>query len=93
MRIWHCGHCNRNGTKHNNGFSAGWCGHCGRNDKLTPVEPEPMMVNGNEHLANMEVLEYDGLKFVTETTSHGCVRLTIYRGEEKKPLSREAYGN
>ena len=54
---------------------------------------DPPVVNGNEHLANMEVLEYDGLKFVTETTSHGCVRLTIYRGEEKTPLSREAYGN
>lgn len=56
------------------------------------IDP-PYVVNGNQHLANMEVLEYDGLKFVTETTSHGCVRLTIYRGDDPKPVSREAYGN
>ena len=51
-----------------------------------------MKVNGNEHLANTEVHEYDGLKFVTESPQDGAVRLTIYRGEEVTPLSRETYG-
>ena len=50
-------------------------------------------VNGNEHLANMEVHEYDGLKFVTESPQPGAVRLTIYRGDEPTPMSTEVYGH
>jgi hypothetical protein len=93
VKIYKCGWCTNEGLKHNNGFSAGWCGFCGRNNKLTLVDPVPMTVNGNEHLANMEVLEYDGLKFVTESPRDGSVRLTIYRGEETTPLSTAVYGN
>lgn len=52
-----------------------------------------MKVNGNEHLANMEVTEYDGLKFVTESPQDGAVKLTIYRGDDPTPLSTETYGN
>ena len=66
------------------------------NNKLTPIEDTNKTrrtVNGNLHLANIEVLEYDGLKFVTESPRDGAIRLTIYRGEETKPLSTEVYGN
>jgi hypothetical protein len=54
---------------------------------------KPMIVNGNTHLANMEVHEYDGLKFVTESPQPGAIRLTIYRGDETTPMSKEVYGN
>lgn len=50
-------------------------------------------VNGNEHLANVEVIQYDALKFVIESPTEGAVRLTIYKGDEPKPLSRETYGS
>lgn len=50
-------------------------------------------INGNLHLANMEVHEYDGLKFVTESPQPGAIRMTIYRGEETTPMSTEVYGN
>lgn len=87
-----CGHCHHEGVRAGNGFST-WCAGCGCNNKLTIVEPDLPRVNGNEHLANMEVHEYDGLKFVTESPQDGAVRMTIYRGDDPTPLSKEVYGN
>lgn len=49
-------------------------------------------VNGIKHLANMEVIEYDGLKIVTESIP-GAVVITVYCGENPTPISQEAYGN
>jgi hypothetical protein len=90
---YHCGHCGYEGPCYTNGFSAPWCNRCQRNSKLVRLAPPPSLVNGNEHLANMEVHEYDGLKFVTESPQPGAIRLTIYRGEETTPMSTEVYGN
>lgn len=93
--IFKCGSCKHEGVRASNGLTC-WCAQCGRNNQLTLVEDTEIThhtVNGHLHLANMEVTEYDGLKFVTESPRDGAVRLTIYRGEEKKPLSTEVYGN
>jgi hypothetical protein len=95
MILYQCGHCGHIGVRAGNGY-AHWCGNCELNDKLTPVEDTEKTrctVNGNEHLANMEVHEYDGLKFVTESPQPGAIRMTVYRGEETTPLSTEVYGN
>ena len=48
-------------------------------------------VNGNLHLANMEVRAYNGLKVVTEF-EYDAVIITVYGGENPKPIAREAYG-
>lgn len=93
--IYRCGHCGYDGPRAGNGFSW-WCGKCAMNNKLTPIEDTSKTrrtVNGHLHLANMEVREYDGLKFVTESPQAGAVRLTIYRGDDPTPLSKEVYGN
>jgi hypothetical protein len=93
--IFKCGNCKHQGPRAGNGFSW-WCGGCGINNQLKLVEDTELTrrrVNGNVHLVNMEVLEYDGLKFVTESPRDGAVRLTIYRGEETTPMSTELYGN
>lgn len=96
MNIYHCGHCDHQGPKVSNGYAAGWCGGCGLNNQLTKVAKSSdigITVNGNIHLANMEVQEYSGLKFVTESPQDGAVRLTIYRGDDPTPISKETYGN
>lgn len=93
--IFKCGYCGHEGVRAGNGYHS-WCAGCQLNNKLTQVEDTEVTrrtVNGNLHLANMEVHEYDGLKFVTESPQDGAIRLTIYRGEETTPLSKEVYGN
>lgn len=51
-------------------------------------------VNGNLHLANMEVREYDGLKVVIEQLpEEKAIRITIYSGDNSEPIAQEAYGN
>lgn len=52
-------------------------------------------VNGNEHLANMEVKEYnDRIKVVIERLPEKrAVRVTVYLGNNPTPISQEAYGN
>lgn len=95
MILYQCGHCGHIGPRAGNGY-AHWCANCAMNNKLTPVAKKSDIgdtVNGNLHLANMEVREYDGLKFVTESPQPGAVRLTIYRGDNPTPLSTEVYGN
>jgi hypothetical protein len=49
-------------------------------------------VNGNKHLDNMEVATYDNLHIVTESPEPGTVRVTIYKGTDPTPLSKETYG-
>ena len=93
--IFKCDHCGHQGVRAGNGFSS-WCAKCGMNNRLVKVAKKSDIgdtVNGQLHLANMEVHEYDGLKFVTESPQPGAVRLTIYRGEEPIPMSTEVYGN
>ena len=93
--IFKCGYCGYHGVRSGNGFSH-WCTGCGMNNRLVFIQHTELTkrtVNGNLHLANMEVREYDGLKFVTGSPQDGAVRLTIYRGEETTPLSTETYGN
>ena len=93
--IFECGHCDHKGVRGGNGYAT-WCALCGMNNKLTMIEDTKVTrrtVNGNLHLANMEVREYNSLKFVTESPQDGAVKLTIYRGEETTPLSTETYDN
>lgn len=49
-------------------------------------------VNGVMHLDNMEVVRYDDLHIVTESPTPGTVRVTIYKGTDATPISRETYG-
>lgn len=93
MKEYLCGHCHCVGPKQSNGFSHGWCGNCGMNNKLTEYTPEHPTYNGNAHVANMEVHEYGGLAFIMESPQPGAVRLTVYRGEETTPISKEVYDN
>lgn len=89
MNNWYrCVHCKYEGPCYSNG-----CYRCQRNNKLERIPHPKRFVNGNKHLANMEVTEYDGFKFVTESPQDGAIRLTIYRGDECTPLSTETYGN
>lgn len=93
--IFKCGHCKHEGVRAGNGYAT-WCAGCGMNNKLDFLYDEETVrrtVNGNLHLANMEVTEYDGLKFVTESPQEGAVRLTIYRVDDPTPISKETYGN
>lgn len=93
LNWYHCGHCDYEGPCYGNGVSAPWCTKCQRNSKLVRVTPPPLIVNGNEHLANMEVHEYDGLKFVIESPDDSTVRVTVYRGTDATPISKECYGH
>ena len=94
--IYKCGHCKHVGVRAGNGY-AHWCALCQLNNQLTFVEDTEVTrrtVNGNIHLANMEVREYDGIKIVTETLfDQKAVRVTIYCGDNPAPISKEAYGN
>ncbi len=95
MKIFKCNFCRHEGPRAGNGY-AHWCAGCGVNNQLEllyDTEERVVMVNGNAHLANMEVTEYNGLKFVIESPQEGAVRLTIYQGSDTTPLSRETYGS
>lgn len=51
------------------------------------------LINGNLHLAKMEVVSYDDLHTVVEYIRTGTVRVTIYRGTDPTPISKETYGS
>lgn len=50
-------------------------------------------VNGNEHLANCDIHEYDTLKVVVEAPDDTTVRVTVYKGDDPEPISKELYGH
>ena len=52
-----------------------------------------MRVNGNDHLASAALHEYDNLKVVVESPDANTVRVTVYKGTESVPLSKETYGH
>jgi len=87
-----CGHCDYEGECYGNGFSCPWCRLCGRNDKLVRIPHPARWVNGNEHLANMEVFRYDALTIVTEAPDESTVRVTVYKGDEPVPIHVGLYG-
>ena len=95
-RLYKCGRCGWTGVRAGNGF-AHWCARCARNDKLEFVEDTDITrrtVNGNLHLANMEVREYDDIKVVLEHLPEAkAVRIIIYQGDNPEPIAQEAYGN
>ena len=51
-----------------------------------------LKVNGNEHLKNAYLHEYDSLKVVVESPDSETVRVTIYNGDKPIPISKETYG-
>ena len=52
-----------------------------------------LTVNGNEHLANADVHEYDNLKVVVEAPDSRTVKVTVYKDDDPEPISSELYGH
>lgn len=87
-----CKNCHYTGYGTGNGFTT-WCPKCQLNSGISRIPHPDRFVNGNLHGKDMIRNDHYGMKIVTESACDGeAVRVTIYRGEQNRPVSSELYG-